>query len=212
MKTMHYLFLIGLLIFSTSCTNYNPLGKSGSDIEQDDFYLELAFNQGALTYEDEKLRTLMLEIQEEMQNKNYKRQELFEKSQARLSTIEELLGQNDELLFRGPIGPGGRPPRCDEGPDDFFGENFRPCPLPRRALDNFYLHTKQFPEGGKGTIEFYDINEKLVGEMQGTSEVPNSDGAYVRALVKYDVKSAVEVRITKMDFRGEPETTSYPLQ
>ena len=203
---MNYLFLMTLLFFSNSCTNYNPLGNNGSEEESEKYYLELDFHQGALAYEDDYLRILMLAIQEEMEDGNNERRGLFEESQARRALIEELIAGNNEILFRGPIGPGGRPPRCV--PDD---EVFQPCPLPKSALDNLYLSTEQFPRE-KSKIEFYDERGRLVGQMQGMTEVPESEGAFVKAEMEYDSRSAFEVRITKLDFRGEFETTIYRFQ
>lgn len=210
MKTMNYLFLMTMLIISSSCTNYSPFGDNGSEEELADFYLELDFHQGALKYEDEQLQILILAIQEELQSGNDERQELFEQIQARRSTIEEFIAWNDELLFIGPIGPGGRPPRCDISPFE-PGSVFKPCPVPRKAFDNFYVSPVQFPEG-KGNMEFLDENDELVGRLQGTTEVPDSDGTFVKVEVEFDSERATAVRITKFDFRGEPEITKYPLE
>ena len=66
MKTMHYLFLLGLLIFSSSCTNYGPYGHNGSGEESEVYYLELDFYQESLAYEDRLLRSEMLIIMEEI--------------------------------------------------------------------------------------------------------------------------------------------------
>ena len=204
MKTMNAFFLLMLLIFSGSCTNYNPLGN-GSQEESETYFLELEFHQGALAFEDEQLRNLMLAIQEEMENGNNERQGLFEESQARRSLIEQNMAFNDELLSRGPIGPGGPPPRCN--PD---GE-FKPCPLPKSALDNLYLSTEQFQNEDVG-IYVLDVKGQIVGELQGLTEVPDSEGAFVKAEMEYDSQSAHEVQITKLNVRREIETTTYRFE
>lgn len=208
---MNYLFLIGLLIFGSSCTDYSPLGGNGSEQESKMFYLELDFHQESLAYEDSQLRNERLIILQQIENGNNEGQGRLEFIQNRLQVIEENMAWNSDVFAGGVIGPGGRPPRCDFGPDPGV---MRPCPMPRLALENLYLANEQWGHTLEeiGDIQVFNEDGELVGRMEGVSEVPNTDGLYVKAEIEYDIDSAYEVRVTNLDVREELRTTVYRLQ
>lgn len=206
---MNYLFLIGLVIFSSACTNYSPLDNNGSEEESEEYYLELEFYQESLMYEDGQLRSEMLIIMEEIEGGNNEQQGRLEEIQARLAVIEENVNWNVDILARGGIRPGSPPPRC--APD---GLEFKPCPMPKSALDNLYLSSDQWQKtiGDLGKIEIFDSNGDLVGRMNGANEVQDTDGSFLQAEIEYDTESASEVRITNLDVREELRITVYQLQ
>ena len=105
-----------------------------------------------------------------------------------------------------PIGPGVPPPRCDPS-----GLEFKPCPMPKSALGNFYLATEQWQKSG-GKIEVFDVKGQLVGRMNGMSEVSDSEGSLLKAEIEFDNESASEVRITNLDVREELRTLKYQLE
>ncbi len=205
MKTMNSLLLMGLLIFSSSCTNYNPIGNNGSEDESENYYLELDFHQESLAYEDYQLRNEMMIIIEQIEGGNNEQQGRLEEIQARRSQIEQNVTWNADILSRLPIGPGGPPPRCE--PD---GLEFKPCPMPKSALDNLYLASEQWQKSN-GKIEIYDVKGQLVGRMNGMSEVPGGEGALLKAEIEFDTESAYEVRVTNLDVREELRITAYRL-
>lgn len=210
MKTMNYFLLMGLLIFGSSCTNYSPLGNDGSEGEPDTYYLELDFYQASLTFEDEQLKIEMMAIREEIEGGNTERQGRLEEIQTRLGQIERNTEWNEDLLRQRPIigGGGGGGPRCVPVLDDL---RFRPCPMPRAAIERFFLAAEQW-EKGEGTIELLDENEEVVGGMVGMSEVPESDGFFLKAEIEYDRDLASIVRITNLDVEQSVRVSEYRLE
>lgn len=203
MKIMNYLFLMTLLVVSSSCTNYSPFGDNGSEEELADFNLELDFHQVSLTTEDEQLRARLIEIQNEIENGNEENYELLEVIQNRMEVIGETREFNEDLLSRRPIGGGGLPPRCDIRPE------FKGCPMPKGALDNFWISQKEVEDC---TIQFKDTYGNIVGEMVGVEVVEVTDGQFLKAIFEYDSESAKIAVITKRNTRGVPTSTSYELQ
>lgn len=206
---MNYLFLMTLLIFSGSCTNYNPFDNNGSDQESGAHYLELDFHQESLNYEYRQHRREMLAIREEIEAGNTEQQGRLEEIQFRLSQIEQDVAWNLDILAARPIiGGGGIPPRCEEGLDYSV---LKPCPMPKSALNSLYLASEQWQKS-KGIIEVFDAKGRLVGRMEGLSEVADSDGFFLKAEIEFDSDMAYEVRITNLDVREEFRTITYLLQ
>lgn len=209
---MNYLFLIGLLVFSSSCTDYSPIGKKDSDKKPESYFLELDFHQESLAYEDEKLRIEMVSIMEAIEAGNYEGQGRLEPIQERRSTIQQNVEWNTDVFGRAPgIPPGGAPPRCMPDPDPGV---MRPCPMPRLALNNLWLTREQWQHTleEKGSIEVFNEAGEIIGRMEGVSEVPGVDGFYLKAEIEFDFESAHEVRITNLDAREKLRTTSYLLE
>ena len=203
MKTMNVLLLMGLLIFNSSCTNYNPIGGNGSNKESETYYLELDFHQLALINEDHQLRFELLEIEEQLENGNEKNQWRIEEIQMRRAVIEETLVSNTGILARWPGGipGGGLPPSCV--PDR---PTYRPCPMPFIALNNLVVFAKDDFE-----IQVQDIKGNVVGEMVDLQPMPGTDGLFVKAIMEYDLKQASKAVVTKLDSRGMPTATEYDL-
>jgi len=209
MRTMNYLLLMGLIILGSSCEHYSPFDRdtdTGSESEEETYYLELDFHQLALENEQLSLRAEQVEIEEQLENGNEENQVRLEEIQTRLAEIEENLAFNGEVLsFRGVIPGGGFPPRC------IPESRFRPCPMPFMALDNFVLLTEEF-ENGNGMIQFLDSEGDVAGEMVEMQPIPETEGLFTRAIFDYNAESAVEIVITKLNTMGETRSTSYLLE
>lgn len=208
MKTMNALFVMALLIFGSSCTNYNPLDRNGSSKELETYYLEMDYYQVSLEAEDRQLRNEMLHIMEGMEDGKTEEKGRYEEIQKRRSIIAENLDWNGGIQGRRPIiGGGVPPPRCDV-PDP----TLRPCPVMLPVLDNFYLAAEQWEQSGdRGAIEGFDEKGNLVAEMKGMSEVPESDGFFLKAEIDYyaDKERIHEIRITNIDAREETRTSIF---
>lgn len=199
---MNYLFLIGLLIFSSSCTDYSPFDNNDSDEQSEIHYLELDFHQLALVNEDNQLRLELIQIEEELENGNEENQARIEEIQIRRAVIEEQFASNAEKLFRGPrIGGGGLPSGCVPQPE------FKPCPMPRGALDNLWFSI----DSEKVTGLVKDIEGNIVGEITEMQPVEETDGLFTKANFEYDVESAHSVVISKLNVMGELDFTEYSL-
>lgn len=199
---MNYLFLICLLIISSSCTDYNPWGNNGSDEESEIHYLELDFHQLALANEDYQLRLELIQIEEELENDNEENQVRIEEIQIRRAVIEEEFASNADILLRGPIiGGGGLPPGCVPQSE------FKPCPMPRGALENLWFSI----ESEEVTGIVMDIEGNIVGKIAEMQPVEETDGLFTKAIFEYDVESAHSIVIGKLNVMGEQDFTEYPL-
>lgn len=214
---MNFLLLTILMIFGTSCsepeiaeTELSAVkARHSSKEESNAAYLESDFYQETLEYEARQLGRELVSIQEEMENGNSEPRGRFEEVQNLLASNEQNRDWNqsivaDILEFR-PGGP--RPPRCEE--DDDFRE-FKPCPIPKLALENLLLSSKQWLKSG-GKIEVFNKKGQLVGRMEGMTEVANSNGTLLKAEIDFDADSAVEVRFTNRDVLGEIRTSAYKI-
>lgn len=199
---MNYLFLMTLLIFSSSCTNYGPFGDNDSEEESETYYLELDFHQLALENEDHQLSAELLAIEEQLENGNDENQARMEEIQIRRAIIEENLANNADFLnFRPGIPGGGLPPSCEPQLE------FRPCPMPFVALDNLWIFTKN----EKVSIQVQDLKGNVVGEMVGMEVVPETDGLFAKAIMEYNFEDASKVVITKSNTRGVRIAIGYDL-
>ena len=206
MKTMNYLFLMTLLIFGNSCTNYSPWGEKGSDEKSENYYLELDFHQLALKNEKEYLQGQLVVIESEMEGGNEENQGQLDEILMRIAVIEENIALNEEFLSNRPgIPGGGLPDICTIDP-----EEFRPCPIPRGVLENLLLFTQEW-ENEKNAIQFEDCDGNVVGEMVGMEPMPETEGQFSKAYFEYDEESACSIVISKLNPRGELTSTSYPL-
>lgn len=203
---MNYLSLILLCFITLSCDNYNPFDNKSSE-EAETFYWEIDFHQQALNVEDFHLRKELRAIEEEQENGNYESQVRMEEIQIRLAEIDEDLVLNNQLLeaFRGGIPGGGFPPSCE--PE----REFRPCPMPRLAVNNLFINVKQFSSEESG-FNFLDRNGETVGQMVDQQMVPETEGQFSRAIMEYDVERAVTVSVSKVNSSGEIRTTEYILE
>lgn len=195
---MNYLFLMTLLIFSSSCTNYTPLGDNGSGEESETYYFEFDFHQAFLINEAQQIRDEMVALQEEIENGGEGHQRLEELQVSLQQNIADFQfnAELDERFGRGPIG-GIRPgkPCGGEGPDEVFR-----CPMPRGSIENLFLNNEQWQ---KGSIEFLTVNGEVCGELIGLKQVSGGDEQFSLAIFEFDLEAATEMRFTKLSERGE---------
>lgn len=206
MKTMNYLFLMTLLVFSNSCTNYSPLGDNGSGEESEGYHLELDFHQGFLVWEEQQIRDEIVSLEEEIENggKGHEQLEVLQGNLERNITDYQLNGVLLDKYFKGPIGgiKPGKP--CGAEPSPVFR-----CPIPKKSIGKLFLYKDQWQ---KGAIEVLTIGGEICGEMVGMEPVSGGDEQFSLAIIEFDSEVAAQMRFTKLSDSGELLTYIIPIE
>ena len=173
---MNYLILMGLLIFGSSCTNYSPIGKNGSEEEvpeTENVYLELDLHQIYLERRDAQLVVEIEQVMVNLENKEGNEEDnmsLLEELQEEKATNTALFEYNmavldeidNRIAFRRPP----KLPCSDEGEPDIN------CPIPGLRSVNLWIFEGQeiqsaVQEGEQGEI---------YGKLAGLDSVEGLDG------------------------------------
>ena len=230
MKTINYVFIIAIFLFSSSCS-YEDLWHSNNEDDSDEeplTFLEMDLHQLALeAIEKQEFREYQRIFEEIINGDEGQEGELKKSKHNLLENLDTFLDNERFLRGIGPRRPPGKP--CgDEGPEAFgfmteFGQNteeylsnpsgvyidsdFLNCPIKMPGNVKILMHENQ---DEVQSIEFFTIEGGVCGEMVGLE--PTGEEGFLEAIMEREEGCGDFVKVTKRNHYGELISYSLPIE